>query len=316
MRGGSYSATVAHLAQTVAEIETRTGSIGADWPRSAAASKAGDDMDSYRGMDREALDRAYNNVAAVPDVRDRMADFARRSAAVYESMGVKKDMAYGEGARQRIDWIPSPRVGAPTLAFIHGGYWQSLSKEQFAHIAAGPLAHGYNVALIEYTLAPDARMGAIVNEIGRAIDFLAAHSGEWGADPARLCLAGHSAGGHLAASHRTHPAVSLVLGISGLYDLTPIRLCYLNDKLHLTPAEVPAYSPETHIGPGARTLLTVGGAELPELMRQTADYASCLRARCELVEEISAPGCNHFTITEMLALPDGAALDAVVRAFS
>ena len=126
-------------------------------------------MDSYRGMDREALDRAYNNVAAVPDVRDRMADFTRRSAAIYESMGVKKDIAYGEGARQRIDWIPSPRVGAPTLAFIHGGYWQSLSKEQFAHVAAGPLAHGYNVALIEYTLAPDARMGAIVNEIGRAI---------------------------------------------------------------------------------------------------------------------------------------------------
>jgi arylformamidase len=169
MRGGSYSATVAHLAQTVAEIETRTGSIGADWPRSAAASKARDNMDSYRGMDREALDRAYNNVAAVPDVRDRMADFTRRSAAIYESMGVKKDIAYGEGARQRIDWIPSPRVGAATLAFIHGGYWQSLSKEQFAHVAAGPLAHGYNVALIEYTLAPDARMGAIVNEIGRAI---------------------------------------------------------------------------------------------------------------------------------------------------
>jgi arylformamidase len=128
-------------------------------------------MDSYRGMDREALDRAYNNVAAVPDVRDKMADFARRSAAIYESVGVKKDLAYGEGARQRIDWIPSPRVGAPTLAFIHGGYWQSLSKEQFAHIAAGPLAHGYNVALIEYTLAPEARIGAIVNEIGRSISW-------------------------------------------------------------------------------------------------------------------------------------------------
>ena len=87
-------------------------------------------------------------------------------------------------------------------------------------------------------------------------------------------------------------------------------------KEHLTPAEVPAYSPETHIGPGARTLLTVGGAELPELMRQTADYASCLRARRESVEEISAPGYNHFTVLDMVALPDGAALKAVTRAFS
>ncbi|HUC18791.1 MAG TPA: alpha/beta hydrolase [Acetobacteraceae bacterium] len=273
-------------------------------------------METYRGMDREALDRAYNNVAAVPDVRDKMADFARRSAAIYESVSVKKDLPYGEGARQRIDWIPSPRAGAPTLVFIHGGYWQSLSKEQFACIAAGPLAHGYNVALIEYTLAPEARLGAIVDEIGRAIDFLAARIGEWGADPARLGLVGHSAGGHLAAWHRAHPAVSLVLGISGLYDLTPMRLSYLNDKLHLTPAEVAAYSPEAHIGPGARTLLTVGGAELPELMRQTADYASSLRARHEQVEEISSPGCNHFTILDTMALPGGAALEAVTRAFS
>ena len=104
--------------------------------------------------------------------------------------------------------------------------------------------------------------------------------------------------------------------MSGLYDLEPIRLCYVNEKLGLTPAEVAAYSPEKQIGADVRTLLTVGGAELPELMRQTADYASSLRARGELVEEISAPGCNHFTITELVAQPDGAALDAVIRAFA
>jgi arylformamidase len=273
-------------------------------------------MDTYRGMDREALDRAYNNVAAVPDVAETLADFGRRSAAIYKGVGIKRDLAYGEAASQRMDWIPGPDMRAATVAFIHGGYWQSLSKEKIAHVAAGPLARGFNVALIEYTLAPEARIGAIVNEIGRAIDFLAAHFEEWGADPARLCLAGHSAGGHLAVCHRTHPAVSLVLGISGLYDLEPIRLCYLNEKLDLTPAEVEAYSPEKGIGAGVRTLLTVGGAELPELKRQTADYASCLRAGGELVEQVSAPGYNHFTILETLAQPDGSALEAVVQRFA
>jgi acetyl esterase/lipase len=134
-------------------------------------------------MDREALDRAYNNVAAVPDIADTMSDFARRGAAIYEGAGIKQDLAYGEAASQRIDWIPGPRVGAPTLAYIHGGYWQSLSKEKFAHVAAGPLAHGFNVALIEYTLAPEARIGAIVSEIGQAIDFLVAHFKEWGPIP-------------------------------------------------------------------------------------------------------------------------------------
>ena len=272
-------------------------------------------MDSYRGMNREELDHAYNNVAAVPDIADTMADFGRRGAAVYEGIGIKRDLAYGKTASQRIDWIPGPGVGAPTLAFIHGGYWQGLSKEKLAHVAAGSLSHGFNVALIEYTLAPEARIGDIVNEIGQAIDFLVAHFKEWGADPTRLCLAGHSAGGHLATWYRSHPAVSLVLGISGLYDLEPIRLSYLNEKLDLTPAEVAAYSPEIHIRPGVPTLLTVGGAELPELRRQTTDYASCLRTRGELVEEISAPGYNHFTVLETLAQPDGAAIMAVVRAF-
>jgi acetyl esterase/lipase len=273
-------------------------------------------MDSYRGMNREELDRAYNNVAAVPDLADTMADFGRRGAAVYKGIGIKRDLAYGEAASQRIDWIPSSRVGAPTLAYVHGGYWQSLSKEKFAHIAHGPLAHGFNVALIEYTLAPEARIGGIVSEIGQAIHFLVAHFEEWGADPARLCLVGHSAGGHLAASHRNHPAVSLVLCMSGLYDLEPIRLSYVNEKLDLTPAEAAAYSPQMHISAGARTLLIVGDGELPELRRQTAHYASCLRANGELVEEISAPGCNHFTVTEMVALPNGAAIKAVVREFS
>jgi len=273
-------------------------------------------MSFYRGMDRETLGRAYHNGGAVPDAADKMADYARRSAAVYDSFEVKRDLAYGEGARQRLDWIPGPRVGAPTFAFIHGGYWQARAKEEFAHVAAGPLARGFNVALIDYTLGPEARMGQIVEEIGQAVDFLASCLPDWGADRRRLCLAGHSAGGHLAACHRNHPAVSLVLGISGLYDLEPIRLCYLNDKLDLTPDEVADHSPDRHIIPGAKTLLTVGAIELPELIRQTSDYAVHLRAQGERVEEVAAPGHDHFTVLETIALPDGPALEAVAVAFS
>ncbi|GGF30313.1 hypothetical protein GCM10011611_40500 [Aliidongia dinghuensis] len=273
-------------------------------------------MSLYRGMDREALDRAYNNSAAVPDAAALMADFVKRSATVYESFDVKRDLAYGTAPRQRLDWFPGPKLGAPTLAFIHGGYWQSRTKEEFAHVAAGPLARGFNVALIEYTLAPEARIGAIMNEIGQAVEFLAAHLAEWGADPKRLCLSGHSAGGHLATCFRGHPAVALVLGISGLYDLEPIQLCYLNDKLDLTPQEVEQYSPDRYARRGARTLLTVGSAELPELVRQTTDYARLLMRCGAAVTLIAAPGHNHFTVLDLIALPDGRALEMVAKAFS
>jgi arylformamidase len=74
-------------------------------------------MDTYRGMDRKALDRAYNNVAAVPDIADTVPDFARRGAAIYT--GVKQDLAYGKAASQRIDWIPGPTVQRSRLRFGH-----------------------------------------------------------------------------------------------------------------------------------------------------------------------------------------------------
>jgi arylformamidase len=273
-------------------------------------------MDIYRGMDRPTLDRAYNNSAAVPNSAELMAGFARRSTAVYDSFDVKRDLAYGEGARQRLDWIPGPIVGAPTFAFIHGGYWQFRAKEDFAFVAAGPLARGFNVALIEYTLGPTARLGQIVDEIGQAVDFLASCLADWGADRRRLCLAGHSAGGHLVACHRAHPAVTLALGISGIYELEPIQLCYLNDKLDLSPGEVAEHSPARHIGAGARTLLTVGTDELPELVRQTEEYAALQHAGGQSAELIPAPGHDHFTVLETIALPDGAALEAVAQAFS
>ncbi|MDI9682693.1 alpha/beta hydrolase, partial [Burkholderia cenocepacia] len=78
----------------------------------------------------------------------------------------------------------------------------------------------------------------------------------------------YSAGGHLTAMHRAHPAVASALAISPLVDLEPIALCCLNDKLQLTAHEVDAYSPLHHIGPGAPTVVAVGEAELPELVRQ------------------------------------------------
>ena len=273
-------------------------------------------MSIYRGMDRETLSLAYNNSAAVPDVAEKVADFLARSAQVYASFEVKRDLAYGEGARQRLDWLPGPVVGAPTFAFIHGGYWQSRAKEEFAHVAAGPIARGFNMALIEYTLGPDARMTEIVDEIGMAVDFLASCLTDWGADRRRLCLAGHSAGGHLAACHRAHPAVALVLGISGLYDLEPIRLGRLNDKLDLSEDEVERLSPDRQIGRGAKTLLTVGAIELPELVRQTVDYAAHLQAAGESAIEIAAPGRDHFDVLETIAHPNGAAIEAVAAAFS
>jgi len=146
----------------------------------------------YRGMDRAQLDTAYNNSAAVPNYDAIKADWHARSARVRRTRRGHLDLEYGDTPRQHLDLFIADSRRAPTLTFIHGGYWQRNDKEGFAFLADGPLARGINVAVIGYTLAPDARMDQIVGEIRHAVAWLAEHLGDYGADPARIYVAGHS----------------------------------------------------------------------------------------------------------------------------
>ncbi|MCV2446576.1 alpha/beta hydrolase [Paracoccus sp. DMF] len=262
----------------------------------------------YRGMDRAALDLAYDNSGHVADFPGLVRGFQARSQAMRAGHGGRYDLRYGEGARERFDWLPCGGAEAPVFVFVHGGYWQSCDKEDFTFIAAGPLARGWNVVLAEYALAPATSMTGIVKQIGRLLDHLAGQP-ELGTGP--MCLAGHSAGGHLAALYRGHPAVGSVLAISGLYDLEPISLCGWNDPLQLTEAEIDRFSPQRQIGPGAPTLVAVGAEERPELLRQSRDYAAACRQAGETAELLLVAGRNHFDVLDDLADPQGAQLTAL-----
>jgi arylformamidase len=261
----------------------------------------------YRGMDRAALDAAYNNRNAVADYPAIAAERQARSERVRAARRLHADLRYGSGARERLDFFPAERPGAPLLAFIHGGYWQMNDKEASSFLVEGPLANGFSVALVEYTLAPDADIDQIVGEVGRAIDWLSAHAREYGADPARLCVSGHSAGGHLSAMLLGRPGVAGVLAISGLFDLEPIRLCYLNEKLRLTPDAARRNSPVLHVPERSpKVVVAVGASELPELVRQSGEYAVALGVRDLPVKPLLLAGHDHFSILEELAHPKGA----------
>ena len=267
----------------------------------------------YRGMDQAALDAAYNNTAAVADSARWVADWERRSAAVASAHPHHLDLRYGPRERNRLDFFPAARDGAPVLVFIHGGYWQMRSKEIFRFLASGPLAHGIAFANVGYTLAPDATLREIVKEVLSAITWIAENAGVYGADARRLYVSGWSAGGHLTALSLAHPAVRGGLAISGIFDLEPIRLSYLNDKLRLDAGEASRLSPLLHL-PSTSSPLTLacGGAELPELQRQSEEFAAA-RARAGLSGRlVRLAGHNHFTILEELARPDGA-LTTLVR---
>ena len=268
----------------------------------------------YRGMDRAQLDAAYNNTAAVANVGAIRADWDARSAALRQSTRGHLDLAYADAPRQRLDLFLAAQPHAPTLMFIHGGYWQMNDKERFAFVARGPLARGINVAVVEYTLAPDVRMDRIVDEMRRSVGWLNKHLGDYGADPDRIYVSGHSAGGHLTAMMMNEGAVKAGLAISGLYDLEPIRLNYLNDKLGLDVAEAQRNSPMLHLPQtSAPLVVTYGTAELPELCRQSIDYAAAWTKRGLPGHLLPVDGADHFTILESLADPKGVLTQALVE---
>jgi arylformamidase len=262
------------------------------------------DATDWQKLARDDLDLGLNNGKAVAGSANIVAGWDRRSVALRARYPDHLDLRYGPRQRNRIDVLKAADR-APTLLFIHGGYWQMRAKENFTVVAEGPLAHGINVALIGYTLAPDATLDEIVAEIHTGIDYLAAQLPGLGGGE-RLVVAGWSAGGHLTAMALWHPQVRGGVAISGIYDLEPVRHSYLNDKLGLDEAMSRRNSPMAQEGGSMKPLaLVVGNAELPLLRKQTADFAAH-RARHGLpvaYEEIS--GANHFSIMDELISPQG-----------
>lgn len=253
-------------------------------------------------MDRAALDDAYRNSKFVPDVDRIAARWTADSAAVRARLPGGRDVAYGPTARETLDLFLGPAAAAPVLVFVHGGYWQSQVKETFSFVADGPVQAGFQVAVLEYTLAPEAGMDRIVDEVRRGVAWVAAHARSFGGDPDRILVSGHSAGGHLTALCLDLPGVAGGLAISGLFDLEPIALCGLNDALRLDPGAVERFSPMRHPGPADIPLaIGVGSAERLELQRQSADFAALRQAAGLPTRVVGLPGHDHFSILDEFA---------------
>ena len=263
------------------------------------------DASDWRAMSQRERDLGLNNSVAVEGSTEIVAGWEKLSHDMRARHPDHLDLRYGPRPRNRIDFL-KVRDHAPTLLFIHGGYWQTRAKEIFTHFAAGPMAHGINVALIGYTLAPDATLDEIVAEIHAGIDFLAGQLPALGGDTNGIVVSGWSAGGHLTSVALSHSQVRAGMAISGIYDLEPIRASYLNAKLGLDEAMSRRNSPMMQAGGAPKPLsLVVGSVELPLLRRQTADFAGH-RAKYGLpvtYEEI--PGANHFTIMDEMAAATG-----------
>ena len=254
----------------------------------------------------------YNNRARVPEHPAIIEGWAR-DAAAYRAENPPAIMEYGKGERQRIDLFAAVAGGpAPaTVMFIHGGYWQALDRSFFSHLARGLNLRGVSVAMPSYSLCPQVRIGDIVTEMRMAVRTLAARG-------APLVVAGHSAGGHLAACMLATewPAFDAALpkdlvfagyAISGLFDLKPLVATSVNNALGLEEAEAERLSPLYWPPPAGRTLdAVVGGEESPEYLRQSRMITEHWGGAGVKTRYEAAPAANHFTVIAPLADPESA----------
>lgn len=261
------------------------------------------DLNADRGTAGIDWEDAFANAAHIPGGSSFPGRWQADAQAFRATARGQIDVIYGDAARARLDLFLPETPPKGLVVFIHGGYWMAFDKASWSHLAAGPLAHGWAVALPSYTLAPDASIAEITAEVGQAV----AHAAGLVDGPIRV--AGHSAGGHLAARMACDdsPLPADVAGrlersvpISGLHDLRPLQLNSMNDTLGLDPDTAVQESPALHRPRvGVAVTAWVGAAERPEFLRQSA-----LLAEAWQIPLVADPGRNHFDVIDGLADPD------------
>ena len=269
-----------------------------------------------RAHDTAWLDAQYNNRARVPDHPDVLKRWATDSARVRTAHPKHLDLRYGSGPKETLDLYPATASGTPVLVFIHGGWWRALDKADHAFVVPAFTAAGAMVVVPNYALCPAVTIDEIALQMAAALAWTWRNAARYGGDPGRIVVAGHSAGGHLAAmllcchwplvaAGLPRGLVTRAMAISGVFDLEPLRrTSFLQPDLRLSPAAVRRLSPAGFPAPQGVLQALAGGDESEEFHRQMRliqrRWGDTAVPVCEAL-----PGANHFTVLDGLAQPGG-----------
>ena len=253
-------------------------------------------------------DDAYANAAHIPGADRYPEKWARAAAAFRDATLCECDLPYGETPRQRFDLFHPARLAKGLVVFVHGGYWLRFDKSYWSHLAAGPLAHGWAVAMPSYDVCPDVSIAEIGDQIAQAV----AHAAARVQGPIRLV--GHSAGGQLVARMTaTRPGadwqerVEKVVPISPVSDLAPLVNTAMNADFRLDAAQIAEESPVHLPVPKVPVVVWVGADERPVFLDQAKWLADAWG--CTHVVEADL---HHFIGGEGLAVPESVLSRTVV----
>jgi arylformamidase len=270
------------------------------------------DSGSWRDWSLARLEREYSPSSCVPSISPFLEAYVQRSHEALAKLSCEQNVRWGSGVDETFDFFPTASPQAPLLVFFHGGYWQEHSKNDVSFIALNCVAEDIAYAAVEYTLAPQANVGAIVEQCRRAISSIAGQGSALGFDSRRIFIAGSSAGAHLAAmllvdgwqnvQGLPESTIAGSILLSGIYDLEPLVPTYINQALHITEQEAATLSPIRHrLAPLVPTVVAWGENETDEFKRQSRSFASKLSQSGFPVKSLQANGANHFDIVFEIA---------------
>jgi len=256
---------------------------------------------------REEIDQEYNPRFIVEYTDELIQSYFTESQRVLREYSNRSAVAYGPTQSETLDIFPAEKLCSPIHIFFHGGYWHSLTSRDFAFVAEGLVRNGITTVLVNYALCPSVNIDEIVRQSRDATAWTYHNAEDFGGNPERISVSGHSAGGHLTGmlmstdwekNYGLPPnLIKGFLPVSGLFDLKPFPFSWLQPKLLLTSEQVlrnspvflkPMYTP--HV------MVAVGADESDEFQRQSKNYTIFLQKHGVHAEYLSMPGKNHFNI--------------------
>jgi len=258
---------------------------------------------------QEELDAQYNLTAMLPEAAARYEAFCwRESEDVRASLEHRLDVPFGPTLAEHVDVYPAGE-NAPVLVYVHGGFWCLRTSKEFGFVARGPVSRGVATVATNYDLCPRVTIDEIVRQTRAAVAWTYKNAASFGGDPARIHVAGHSAGGHLVAMLLATDwegeyglpgdVIKGATAISGLYDLAPFPYTFLQPKLQLGYDQIFRNSPILHIPESAPPLLVAyGDIETDEFKRQSEEHLDAWRTKGLDGEILILQGKNHYEVID------------------
>ena len=260
----------------------------------------------YREFDTQAqIDAQYNPSLHLSDPGAPGRYYAQQSVLARARLRCVLDVPYGPTLAETLDIFPADVPNAPVFVFIHGGYWRALSSKDFSCVALGLQALGITTVVVNYALCPRVTIDEITRQVRSAVAWTLRHIGNYGGDPSRMALGGHSAGAHLSAmclqtnweedyGLAPDPLLAAVL-VSGIYDIAGLRYSYLQPMIQLDDGVIRRNSPVFAVRP-CRTSVWVnwGDQETAEFARQARSFYQAWLAVGNVGVLSALPDADHY----------------------